>query len=365
MKKIALISNNDNIVFYFRREIILSFLKKGCHVCLITPVHGHLSSFETYPEVEIIPIELERRGTNPSKDLRFYHSLLAILKHVRPDVVFSYTIKPNVYGSMACRRLHIPCFPNITGLGDAMENSGLVRTVALRLSRHAYKHCAGVFMQNEANRSFFVGNKVVREKQIRMIPGSGVNLERFSYQAYPSEANGIRIIFVGRLLKDKGLFEFLEATRAFASRKDVKFFIAGSAADSDYDIPQLLKSYRVTYLGLLSKPELMYRNYHVIVLPSYHEGMSNVLLEASATGRPVITTTVPGCRETFDEGVSGIGCEPRNTASLVDALRRFLALSEIQHAQMGIAGRKKMEQQFSRELVVQAYQKAVAEVVGE
>ena len=365
MKKIALISNNDNIVFYFRREIVEAFLQKGYFVYLITPVHGHLKRFEGEDNVEIIPIELERRGTNPLSDLKLFHLLLALLKEKKPDIVFTYTIKPNLYGSLACKKLKIPCFPNITGLGDAMENSGILRYLVMKLSHHCYKHDKGVFLQNQANRSFFVENKIIKEKQIRMLPGSGVNLTRFKYIEYPSEKDGVRLLFVGRLIKDKGLFEFLEATQHYMGNKKLSFSIAGSLDDSDYYVPRVLERYNVTYLGLLPNPQELYSKYHVIVLPSYHEGMSNVLLEAAATGRPLITSNVPGCQETFEEGVSGFGCEPKDTDSLIKAIDRFLLLSEEEHVKLGEAGRKKMEKEFSRDLVVKEYMQTVLETIGE
>ena len=278
------------------------------------------------------------------------------MRSLRPDVVLTYTIKPNIYAGMAAAALKIPCLANVTGLGTAIENGGFSSKALLRLYRQGIKKAACVFFQNRANCSFFREKGIVRGKS-RIIPGSGVNLTAHPFVPYPTESEPVRFLFIGRILKDKGIEELLSAfLQLHKEGCPIMLNLVGSMEDSYEElVRQAEETGCVRYLGQQSDVNPFIARAHCVILPSYHEGMSNVMLEAASSGRPVITTRVPGCMETFEEGVTGFGCAPKSTDSLKDAMRSFLRLSREEWAQMGRQGRKKVEKEFDRNIVIDAY----------
>jgi galacturonosyltransferase len=266
---------------------------------------------------------------------------------------------------MACRIKHVKYIANVTGLGTSIENGGVLSCVSKTLYRVGLKKAECVFFQNQNNKSLFENRRITKGKN-RLISGSGVNLETHFYEPYPDDHDGLRFLFVGRLMKDKGIEELIDALRRIHKEYNgVKIDIVGRL-EEDYTrlINEAEKECAVTYHGEQTDMHKFYKDCHCVVLPSYHEGMANVLLEASATGRPVIASDIPGCRETFDEGVTGIGCAPRDSDSLYDAMKRFVALPREKREDMGIEARKKMEREFDRKLVIDAYLEEIAEAIG-
>ncbi|MPM05878.1 N,N'-diacetylbacillosaminyl-diphospho-undecaprenol alpha-1,3-N-acetylgalactosaminyltransferase [bioreactor metagenome] len=365
--KIYLLVNHPVTLLYFRKELISALINTNYVIGILTPFDEHFLDIGLLG-VKVFETPMNRRGTNPIQDFSTFFKYLNILRKEKPDIVLSYTIKPNVYGGLACRVLGVPQIANVTGLGDSVENPGLLQKLVKFLLKIAFRKTHLVFFQNKSNKDYYEQQSLMRSEQTQLLPGSGVNLKKHSYIKYPQDDNTIRLAFVGRIIKDKGIAELLEAVAyVHANHPSVTCDILGPFEDDSfrYLIETYVSAGAGQYLGVSSDVHALLTTYHAVVLPSYHEGMSNVLLEAAATGRPVLTTRVPGCQEAFDEGISGFGFEPRSVDSLVEAIERFIALPHDQKATMGLAGSKKMEREFDRQIVVDAYMKEIENILAE
>ncbi len=363
--RLLILSNNANGLISFRKKLLQSFIDQGMEVFVSVPVNEYSYEIEELG-CALIDTPIDRRGLNPINDFKLMRGYKKLIKKLAPDVVLTYTIKPNIYGGMACKKTKTPYITNITGLGTSIENPGIVKTIAMLLYRIATKKASYMFFQNKSNMNFMVSNKVGCENKV-LIPGSGVDLGEHSYQNYPDEAHGTSFVAIMRVMKDKGISEFLEcAERIKASHPQTKFTLVGKYDEEAWTerVEQAVERGTVEYLGFRKDIDNIIGRHHCVINPSYHEGMSNVLLEAGACGRPVIASNVPGCMETFDEGVSGFGFEVKNTEELIKCVERFIALPHSEKEEMGKAGRRKMESEFDRSLVVAAYNEAIQKIVA-
>ncbi|MBQ8878469.1 MAG: glycosyltransferase family 4 protein [Lachnospiraceae bacterium] len=357
-KKVLILANCASGLYDFRNELLLALLKEY-------EVHVSLPDEEDVPEIagegcKVHHTELERRGMNPLKDSKLIASYAKLMKEIRPDVVLTYTIKPNIYGSLCARIRKIPYIVNITGLGSAFEEGGMLQRIVVFLYRLALKNASCVFFQNERNREIFRGF-TIRGKKERLVPGSGVNLDRHAVEEYPAKEEPVRFLFVGRIMKEKGIDEFLYAAEQMKKEYPKALFeIVGSYEDDYREIIEEKQKAGVVYLtGYQKEIHPFYQKASAVVIPSYHEGMSNVVLEASATGRPVLASDIPGCREGFEEGITGIGFAPRDKEAFLEAARKFMQLSYEERKEMGANARKKMEREFDRNIVVNAYMEEI------
>lgn len=366
MKKKVLILVNHNVVIYnFRRELVERLVNEGYEVHLSCPNGNRIPELVNMGCI-FSEVELERHGTNPLSELKLLKYYKSIMKNIQPDVILSYTIKPNIYGGIAAAKLKIPYIANITGLGTAVEHKGLLQKVLIQLYRYSFRSASCIFMQNEGNKQFFLKNNIAKE-QLKLIPGSGVNLEQYKALEYPKDTEKIRFAFVARVMKDKGVEELLSSFELLKKKYgSVELYIAGMIDEKKYieRLEKLNGAEGIHYLGHCDDITELMSLSHVIVLPSYHEGLSNVLLEGAATGRPVIASDVPGCRETFDDTVSGFACEVKNATSLFEKMEEFVLLPHEEKVAMGIAGRKKVEQEFDRNIVVNTYIHEINNIVG-
>ena len=354
MKTILILANNDNGLYKFRKELLEALVKE--HTVYFCVPKGDCIEAITQIGCKYVPCDIDRHGTNPIRELKLLGYYVKIIKKIKPDIVFTYTIKPNVYGGMACRFLHVPYIANITGLGTAIENPGMMQKVTLWLYKCGLKKAQWVFFQNSENREFMIRKGVVK-KNHTLLPGSGVNLQEHIFEPYPEETEKITFLVIGRIMRDKGTDELLYAAKKIKQENpNVAIKLIGGY-DGDYQekIQQAEREGIIEHLGYQSNVHAFIKESHATIHASYHEGMANVLLESASCGRPVIATNVPGCRETFDDGVSGISCAPRDGDDLVRAIKQFLSLPYEKKAAMGIAGRNKMEREFDRKIVVSAY----------
>ena len=353
--RVLIIANNDMGLYKFRRELLEELVKE--HEVTISLPDGEFvpamvdlgCSFES---CEL----LDRHGTNPVKELKLIGYYKKLIRRVKPDIVLTYTIKPNIYGGMACAALRVPYIANITGLGTALENGGLMQKVLLVLYRFGLRKAKKVFFQNAANRDFMLAKGVIRTPY-DLLPGSGVNVERFAYQLYPETDSPTVFVTVGRIMKDKGADEVLYAARKIReTRPDVIFRLVGGF-DGAYEetVKAAAAEGIVEYVGQQSDVIPFLRDSHAILHASYHEGMANVLLEAASCGRPAVATNVPGVRETYDDGISGISCPARDGDALAAAIEAFLKLPHDRKEAMGRAGREKILREFDRGIVVNKY----------
>lgn len=351
---ILIVANNDVGLYKFRRELVEELLREHeVHICL--PDGGYVANLTAMGCV-YHSCEFDRHGTNPLAELKQISFYKALLKSVKPDIVFTYTVKPNVYAGMACASLGIPYVANITGLGTAIENGGLMQKFLLLLYKIGLRKAQKVFFQNESNRDFMLAKGVVKGNY-GMLPGSGVNLEEHKAEPYPDNQEPLVLVNIGRIMKDKGADEILYAAKTI--RKDhpnVVFRIIGGF-DGAYEekVQAAVAAGEIEYLGHQSDVHACLKEAHAIVHASYHEGMSNVLLEAAACARPVIATDVAGCRETYENGITGIACRAHDGEDLVRAIREFIGLTYENKMLMGQAGRRKAEREFDRGIVIKEY----------
>ena len=352
-KHILILANHDVGLYRFRKDLLAALLAEGHEVYISLPDGGFV------PELiqlgcRFIDTPIDRRGMNPHTDGKLFHQYCAILKEIQPDLVLTYTIKPNIYGGLACRMAHIPYAVNITGLGSAIENGGWLKKFVLALYKPALKSAKVVFFENTGNRDTLVAAGVVPKGRNVVLHGAGVNLDDYPCQPYPQE-EPVRFLFVGRVMHEKGVDELFAAAKRMKQQygERVAFHIVGSFEEAYKPVmDELEQAGVVKYHGYQSDMKSFYAMAGCVVLPSYHEGMSNVLLEAAASGRPLITSNIPGCREAVEDGVSGYLCPTKDADALYDAMRRFMELTLAQRSEMGRCGRARMERQFSKAAVV-------------
>lgn len=350
--KIIILANSSKGLFGFRQELIAELLKKNT-VCAYTPDNGSVSAIKALG-CEVFDLPVDRRGMNPQKDFTLFRRILAILKREKPDLVITYTIKPNIYGGLACCLRSVPYIVNITGLGTAFQNKGILNRIVTIMYKFSLKEAKTVFFENEENRQIFIKLGIVPEQKTCLLMGAGVNLTRYHVTEYPA-GETTKFLFMGRVMKEKGIDELFE----------VMHRLNADGIDCSLD---LLGSYEENYKEIIEKYEaegwLNYQGYqmdvtpfisaaHCFVLPSWHEGMANTNLESAASGRPVITTNIHGCLEAVEDGVTGYLVEKKNPDDLYRAMKNFTGLSYEKRKEMGLAGRKRMEKLFDKKNVVE------------
>jgi len=361
-KKILILSNVDSGLYNFRRELLEAFVANGHKVYCSLPFGDRVDDIKALG-CECINTKVSRRGTNPLQDISLMLFYLRLIGKIKPDIVLTYTIKPNIYGGMACILKRVPYLTNVTGLGTAVQNGGLMQRFTLLLYKIGLLKSKTVFFQNIENQRFFIGKRIVSGENV-LLPGSGVNLERHPFEDYPKSEENIVLLTIGRIMKDKGTNEILEAAKVIkAEHPNVIFrFIGGHDGNCREALEKAVSEGIVEYVGRQKDVHSFIKESHGTLHASYHEGMSNVLLETAACGRPIISTDVPGCRETYEDGVTGIAFKPRDVEDLIRAVNEFLSLSYQQKMDMGKAGREKIEREFSRTIIVDKYMKIIEEL---
>ncbi len=353
MKRILFLVNHDVVIYNFRLEIVERFINDGHEVHISSPYGERIDDLKALGAI-YHEVKFDRHGLNPKDELRILQYYKKLVKDVKPDICLGFTIKPNIYGAIAARKLGIPFVANITGLGTAVENPGLSQKIMVALYKYAFKDIQRIFYQNEENRRFFVDHGIEKGKGM-IIPGSGVNLERYPYRKYPEDGT-IKFAFISRIMKEKGIDQYLDAAEALKGR-NVEFHVCGFC-EPEYDgrLQEEDKKKIVKYHGMIRDVAGFMGQMHCIIHPTYYpEGLSNVLLEACATGRPIITTDRSGCREVVDDGVNGYMIPCQSSEGLIQAVEKFLKLSWKEKKSMGQAARLKVEQEFDRQIVVEKY----------
>lgn len=362
MGKILILANSASGLYDFRNELIKQLLQE--HEVFIS-----LPDEEKVPELakegsRVFHTAIDRRGINPMHDIQLFCDYWKLMRRIRPDVVLTYTIKPNIYGGLCCRFLKIPYLANITGLGSAFENDGMVRKVVVFLYKFALKNAACIFFQNRTNKEVFEKFHI-HGRKTRLVPGSGVNLDRHSYKEYPSNGERMIILYVGRVMKEKGMDELLYAAdKLHKEHPEILFKLVGNYEEDYKDmIEQYEREQILEHISYQKDIIPYYKEACAVLMPSYHEGMSNVILEASANGRPVLASQIPGCQEGFEDGMTGFGFPPKDKEALLDTLRKFAVLSYEERVQMGKNARTKMEKEFDRSRVVQIYMEEICGIM--
>jgi len=354
MSKILLLANNDVGLYKFRKELIEELLKDN-EVFISLP-HGDFIPKLVELGCKFIDTSLSRRGTNPIKDLILLTTYIKIIKKVQPKIVLTFTIKPNIYGGIACTLLKVPYICNITGLGSAVERKGVLQWLTIFMYIIALNKAKCIFFQNNENMEYFKKN--IKPGRARLIPGSGVNLDEYQLMEYPNDEI-IHFLFIARIMKEKGIEQYFDAAKYFTTNKkmNLRFHILGYCED-DYDLKlrELHEKEIIIYHGMQSDVRKFLEFSHCTVHPSYYpEGMSNVLLESAACGRPIITSNRSGCREVVDDGINGYLVNREDSVDLINKIDKFLSLDYEMKKEMGLSGRKKVENEFDRRIVINAY----------
>lgn len=361
MKKVLILANNDIGLYNFRKELIERLINEKIEVFISLPNGERVKDLKKLG-CTFIETNVDRRGTNPIKDFKLLLKYKKILKEIKPDIVLTYTIKPNIYGGLICRIKNIPYICNITGLGTAVENKSFMQKILFEMYRISLKNVKCCFVQNSENLQFLINNKLVEKTKCKLIPGSGVNLEHFKILPYPKEDENIKFLFISRIMKEKGIEQYLEAAKVIKEKyKNTEFHILGFC-EQEYEekLKTLTDERIVNYHGLQKDVIPFLQEASCLIHPSYYpEGMSNVLLEACASGRPVITTNRSGCREIVEDEKTGYIIEIKNSNQLVEKIEKFLKLSNEQREQMGLNARKKVEKEFDRNIVIEEYLKEI------
>lgn len=353
-------------IWNFRRSLVEALLADDHQITILAPYDESVPSLQD-SGCRFIPLAMDVKGLNPVVDFRLVRRFGHYFRSERPDAILSYTVKNNVFGAMAARPLGLPFIPNITGLGTAFLSSGMLRIIAEGLYRRAFRHPEIVFFQNADDRDFFIERKLVRTTQAELIPGSGIDLEHFGVLPLPSQKAPLIFLMIARLLRDKGIAEFVDAAvRVKALVPQARFQILGALGPENRSAidPNLVRSWHeegvIEYLGHARDVRPYIAAASCVVLPSYREGAPRTLIEAAAMGRPIITTDVPGCRSVVEDGVTGFLCAARSGESLAQACLKFLSLRDEARATMGRLGREKMSREFDQAIVISAYRKLLA-----
>lgn len=366
MTRILIVSNYGWTVFNFRKRLIEGLQRAGHEVFVQTQFDGYETRLGLDSE-HVLPLDIDRKGVNPIRDLRTLRSIHSAIRATSPSLCLYFTIKPVVYGGIVATLMHVPYISNVTGLGTAFLGRRWVQKVAEVLLKLGFSGVKLVFFQNRDDHSHIVGNGLLSPDRAQILPGSGVDLERFAFAPYPSNAAPV-FLLAARLIWGKGVGEFVEAARAIKNENPATRFqllgptdVVNPAAIPKERIDSWAKAGTVEYLGNTDDVVPYLRAADCVVLPStYREGVPRILLEASAIGRPVITTNAPGCRDVVEDGQTGLLCEPGNAKDLAEKMRTILRTPIPLRAEMGRRARGRMVRMFDENLVIQSYIREVA-----
>lgn len=364
-KIIALLTNNDDDVYCFRKELIEEIIRSGYKVLISCPDGP---KFELLKHIDFIhdKLNIDRRGTNPLSDFSLYRHYYNLFKTYKPSVVLTYTAKPNVYGSIAAHQQGIPVINNVTGFGSVLNMSGMKKKIITSLFKYAYRKSACIMFQNVTNMQLAIKQGMVKG-ECRLIPGSGVDTDRYPLQDYPDGGDGktgnpVVFNYIGRILHDKGVDDYIEVAKRIKQRYPLtEFNMLGfiePTENAHYEplLRELTVKGIINYRGSQKDVRPFIARSHAIIHPStYGEGMSNVLLENASSGRFLITTDNPGCRETVQNDRSGYIYTGGDVNALESSVIRFLKMDNNKRKSMGMEGRERIKKEFSRNIVINAY----------
>lgn len=359
MKKKALVLANFDLGLYnFRKELLVELIKNKYEVYISLPYGERVEDLKRLG-CKFIDTPIDRRGMNPIIDVKLIFNYFKILLKFKPDMVLTYTIKPNIYGAFWCRVLKIPYIVNITGLGTVFQSDTLIKKIVIFLYKNSLKSAKQVLFENDYNKEYFIIKKIVDENKTFKLSGAGVNTDEYAY--CPMEIKQeLRFLFIGRIMKEKGIDELFEAIRNIKELESknnfnykIKFDLVGLFEDDYKDIVnELVKLGYINFYGFQKDVKPYIKKAHCIILPSYHEGMSNVLLEAASMGRPLITTDIPGCKEAVVDCKTGFLCKVKSTESLQNAIVYFINVSDNDKVKMGYESREHILNNFDRKEVI-------------
>ena len=353
-KTVLIISNLSGGLVLFRIELINALIQKYNIVIMADD-----SGFERTRELrdmgcEVITTKIDRRGINPFADLNLFFNYWKTIKKIKPSIVLTYTIKPNIYGGLVCRIQRIPYAANITGLGTAFEKKGILKNFVSLLYKASLNKAKVVFFENKENSKVFIKESLISKEQAKVLNGAGVNTDRFPYLQYPSDNNEFIFLYIGRIMREKGIDELFNALEKIRDVHDNVYLHILGGMDENYQAQ--IECYEskgwIKYYGYQNDVRPYIARANCIVLPSWHEGMANTNLEAASCGRPLITSNIPGCQEAVQDGINGLLFEVKNVESLSEAMMKMVGMNNREREEMGRAGREYMKKRFEKKKVV-------------
>jgi glycosyltransferase involved in cell wall biosynthesis len=368
--RVALVCNTAWAIYTYRRGLLGALTDAGVQVTVIAPRDRTFDPLAAMG-CRCIDLPVASKGTNPADDLRTLRALYRHYRALRPDVVFHYTIKPNIYGSVAAWLARVPSVAVTTGLGYVFIQTSRAAQVAKLLYRFAFRFPREVWFLNQDDAAAFSEQQLLAHpERARLLHGEGVDLEEFAFTPLP-ERDTFSFVLIGRLLWDKGVGEYVEAARALRARyPHARFQLLGPvgvdnpSAISREEVAAWERDGVIEYLGETADVRPFIADADCVVLPSYREGVPRTLMEASAMGRPIVATDVPGCREVVENGVNGLLCEARSAVQLAQQLTQMLELGQGERQAMAERGRKKIEKEFDERGVVQRYRELIRQLTG-
>lgn len=366
MKKIAFVGNSAQTMLNFRLDVMRALQKDGYIITMIAPADCN-TRFLSDEGIRFISVDVDSKGMNPLADLALVHTLRKLYKRERFDLIFHYTIKPVIYGGWAARMARTPHMAFITGLGYTFLKTGCINHLVRRLYRSALRSAEEVWFLNQEDKTLFVEKEIVSPRKVRVMNGEGVNMNQFQ-SSVPLVHRPFSFLFIGRILWDKGVGEFVEAAQIIKKQQpDVQFLILGNlgannpACISQEQMHQWELSGAIQYLGETNNVVPFIENASCIVLPSYREGVSRVLMEAASMERPIIATNVPGCREVVRHNQTGFLCEPKSSSSLIASMMHMLALNDEEREEFGRKGRELIRRNYDEEIIIRLYKDRLKE----
>lgn len=366
--RVAIVLNTSWNIYNFRYNLVNRLLERGYEVYAIAP-HDNYSEKLEEMGCKYVPLSMDSRGINPIKDFALIVELFNIYRKVKPDVVLHYTIKPNVYGTLAASILGVAVVNNICGLGTVFLKRNLLSVIAKAMYKISFWYPKKIFFQNDDDLELFVDNKIVSKNSTDILPGSGIDLTKFR----PSPlmlGKKLTFLLISRLIIDKGIYEYIEAIRRLKEEGiDAVFQILGSKDPEHrrgipvHVIDQWIKEGVIEYLGTTEDVRPFIHDADCIVLPSYREGTPRTLLEAASSRRPIIATDVPGCNNVVIDGYNGLLCKEKNGNDLAEKIKLFIQLSQEERIEMGKMGRRHVEENFDENLVIDKYLNTISEIV--
>lgn len=364
--RLLIFANAESTVYCFRREVIEKLVKDGYEVFVSYPCGKYTKDIEA-TGCTVINTNVNKKGRNPFEELSLIAKYKKIIKTVKPDLVVTYTIKPNIYGGLAARKLKVKYINTVTGLGVVFMKNTPLNLYVRHLLKKAFKKSSCVFFENEYNLKLLTNNGTCKVPTV-LIPGTGVNLKLHKFEDM-ADSDKVGFVVVSHLLKDKGYDEIFEVVKRIKNKygDKVRFDIVGRMPNNTYkkQVDGLVDKGYIEYHGEIRQEEVhaILKDCQCLIHASYHEGLSNVVMEACATGRPAIVTDIPGCREVVDDNVNGYLFEKRNADGLYDCVDRFINLPFDARKKMGIAARLKVEREFDRNSVIETYESVIVETI--
>ena len=359
--KVAVVLNTSWNIYNFRKGLVQAMMDKGNEVITIAPKDKY-----TYKLMDLgcrhIPVKMDSRGANPIKDFLLVLELYWIYKKVKPDVILHYTIKPNIYGTIAASLLKIPVINNVCGLGTMFLKDNLVSRIAIAMYRVAFRFPKKIFFQNQDDKQLFEKRRIVSSKMTDLLPGSGINTKDFKPTTKTAGKQKFTFLLISRLIYDKGILEYIEAVDLLKKEGlDARFQLLGQIDEQhkrgipEKTIKSWIEKNQVEYLGTTEDVKTYIDKSDCVVLPSYREGTPKTLLEAASMAKPIVATDVPGCNNVVKDGDNGFLCNLKDSKDLADKMKKMLSLDNSKRTEMGQTGRKLIEQNFDESLVINKY----------